>query len=54
MSQLSQPAVVKFFFDCHKFGASNIWCFVMIFVSFLHSFCVKNQANEGKKVFIEF
>ena len=38
------------FFDWRKFGAPNIRCFVItFFVSFLHSFCVKIQANEGEK-----
>ena len=40
----------NFFFDLRKFGAFNIQCFVInLLVSFLHTFCVKIQANEGKK-----
>ena len=35
----------KFFLEWRKFGAPNKQCFVLFF----HSFCVKIQANEGKR-----
>ena len=55
VSTITTSGCVKFCFDWRKFGAPNIRCFVIhFFVSFLHSFCVKIQANEGEKYFLSF
>ena len=50
VSTITTSKCVIFFVDWLKFGAPNLWCFVIIFfVSFLHSFCAKIQANEGER-----